>query len=120
MENQPTTTRNWTRYFWEFFMVFVAIVLGFFVENQREDYVDHQQEQQYIRSLIEDLEADTSHLSVVIHDFNRADLRLDTVISFFPKITKLSGFGFSFARKATALTCFHNKCIVSQKTDIDE
>lgn len=69
-------------------MVFVAIILGFFVENQREDYVDHQQERQYIRSLIEDLEADTSNLSVVIHDYNLADLRLDTVISFFPKITK--------------------------------
>ena len=29
-------TKNWTSYFKEFLMLFQAIVLGFFVENQRE------------------------------------------------------------------------------------
>ncbi len=39
--NEPNVdkTRNWTSYFKEFFMLFLAISLGFFVENQREAYV---------------------------------------------------------------------------------
>jgi len=35
-----TERKKWTHYFWEFFMLFLAVTLGFLVENQREHYSD--------------------------------------------------------------------------------
>jgi hypothetical protein len=40
--------KKWTHYFWEFFMLFMAVTLGFFVENQREHYVGYIREKQYM------------------------------------------------------------------------
>src|SRR5262245_41053252 len=53
-----TARKKWTHYFWEFFMLFLAVTLGFFVENQREHYVEHGREKQYMRSMVEDLSKD--------------------------------------------------------------
>src|SRR5678816_4399644 len=53
-----TERKKWTHYFWEFFMLFLAVTLGFFVENQREHYVEHTREKQYMRSMVEDLAKD--------------------------------------------------------------
>jgi hypothetical protein len=39
-------------------MLFLAITLGFFVENQREHFIEHKREKQYIQSFYEDLTAD--------------------------------------------------------------
>ena len=57
-----TKRQKWVHYFWEFFMLFLAVTLGFFVENQREHYIEHKREKQYIQSFFEDLTADE-------HDF---------------------------------------------------
>lgn len=54
--------KKWKHYFWEFFMLFLAITLGFFVENRREHYVEHQWEKTYMRMLIDDLVSDTISL----------------------------------------------------------
>lgn len=53
-----TARKKWTHYFWEFFMLFLAVTLGFFVENQREHFIEHKREKQYIQSFYEDLTAD--------------------------------------------------------------
>ena len=55
-----TEIKKWTHYFWEFLMLFLAVTLGFFVENQREHYIEHQREKQYMVSMIEDLKSDTA------------------------------------------------------------
>jgi hypothetical protein len=39
--------KKWTHYFWEFLMLFLAVTLGFFVENQREHYIEDQRAKQY-------------------------------------------------------------------------
>ena len=53
-----TERKKWMHYFWEFFMLFLAVTLGFFVENQREHIIEHKREKQYIQSFYEDLAAD--------------------------------------------------------------
>lgn len=50
--------RNWKSYFWEFLMLFLAITLGFIVENQREHYIEHLRAKEFAKSLIKDLESD--------------------------------------------------------------
>ena len=52
--------KKWTHYFWEFFMLFLAVTLGFFVENMREHLADRKKEKSYISSLIADLKNDTT------------------------------------------------------------
>ena len=39
-----TPRKKWTHYFWEFLMLFLAVTLGFFVENQREHYIENLRE----------------------------------------------------------------------------
>lgn len=55
--------KKWTDYFWEFFMLFLAVTLGFFVENQREHYIEHQREKLYMKAMVADLEKDTVMLA---------------------------------------------------------
>jgi len=65
-----TERKKWTHYFWEFFMLFLAVTLGFFVENKREHYVEHQRERQYMVSMLEDLKKDTAEISRILTYIN--------------------------------------------------
>ncbi len=56
--------KNWKSYFWEFLMLFFAVTLGFFVENQREHYIEHVRAKEFSKTLVKDLHNDTA----VIHD----------------------------------------------------
>jgi len=58
-QHTHTPRKKWTHYFWEFLMLFLAVTLGFFVENEREHIVEHRREKQYMKSMVEDLAADT-------------------------------------------------------------
>lgn len=53
-------------YFFEFFMLFLAVTAGFFMENVRENYIENHKEHQYISSLIRDLAEDTASISEII------------------------------------------------------
>ncbi|MGH2564772.1 MAG: hypothetical protein ACRDE5_09670, partial [Ginsengibacter sp.] len=60
-----TPRKRWHHYFWEFFMLFLAVTLGFFVENMREHIMDRKKEKIYIESLISDLKKDTTIIGLV-------------------------------------------------------
>jgi len=57
------TRRKWTHYFWEFFMLFLAVTLGFFVENQREHYIEKKRAKEFARLLADDLNFDIAELN---------------------------------------------------------
>ena len=62
-ESRPQQHKNkWTHYLWEFLMLFLAVTLGFLVENQREHYIEHQRAKVYAASMKGNLQADTSEL----------------------------------------------------------
>ena len=85
-----TARKKWTHYFWEFFMLFLAIFCGFLAENQREHFVEHQREKQFMRSLTEDLETDTIELHRAINIANTVSIFSDSVLMFLAtyKISK--------------------------------
>ena len=57
------TPRNkWTHYLWEFLMLFLAVFCGFLAELQLEHKVEKGREKQYMKSMVEDLKADTAML----------------------------------------------------------
>ena len=76
-----TPRKKWTHYFWEFLMLFLAVTLGFFVENQREHYIEHQRENQFIRSLFNDIRSDTTNITKIINARTAKELMLDSVSS---------------------------------------
>ena len=59
-----TERKKWTHYLWEFLMLFLAVTLGFFVENQREHFVEDQRAKEFSRSLVQDLQNDTAAIHV--------------------------------------------------------
>ena len=52
--------KKWTHYFWEFLMLFLAVTLGFFVENQREHYIERVRAKDFSETLVKDLQHDTA------------------------------------------------------------
>src|SRR5262245_21535516 len=75
-----TARKKWTHYFWEFFMLFLAVTLGFFVENMREHILDRKKENQYILSLARDLKDDTARLRLLQNRLTTANRMTDTLI----------------------------------------
>src|SRR5687767_14197578 len=78
-QHTHTPRKNWTHYFWEFFMLFLAVTAGFLVENQREHYIEHKREKQFIRSLINDIKADTARMGRIIANRTDRDQKLDSL-----------------------------------------
>jgi len=54
-----TSRKKWTHYFWEFLMLFLAVFCGFLAEYQLEHKIEQDREEQYMRSMVEDLRSDT-------------------------------------------------------------
>lgn len=75
-----TERKKWTHYLWEFLMLFLAVTLGFFVENQREHLIEHKREKQYILTLIEDLKSDTAQLATGIDGRWQKEQMVDSLV----------------------------------------
>lgn len=80
-----TPRKKWHHYFFEFLMLFLAVTLGFLVENQREHFIENKREKEYIRSMIEDLRLDTAGLSDDNNTRKEAVIMYDSVITLLNK-----------------------------------
>jgi len=74
-----TSRKRWTHYFWEFLMLFLAVFCGFLAENQREHFIEHQREKQFIKSLIYDIESDIAKLNAIAEYRTQREARLDSL-----------------------------------------
>jgi hypothetical protein len=75
-----TPRKKWTHYFWEFLMLFLAVFCGFLAENQREHFIEHKREKQYIKSFIEDLKSDTGNYNRQIRFRTISQQRAESLI----------------------------------------
>jgi hypothetical protein len=73
--------KKWSHYFWEFLMLFLAVFCGFLAENQREHYVEHQREKQFIRSLAQDLKTDIIQSSETLKKLELTKQATDSIIA---------------------------------------
>ncbi len=62
-----THKKKFGEYLLEFFMLFLAVFLGFLAENFREHQVEKERGKQYIESFYEDLKTDTARLNYLIN-----------------------------------------------------
>ena len=103
-----TAKKKWTHYLWEFFMLFLAVTAGFFVENQREHLVEHRREKEFMVSLVEDLQSDTAQFSRIrLYRLDRLR-NIDSTIIFFLNHTGVSvpAAGYTLAAKLFGHTSF--------------
>jgi len=77
--------RKWTHYFWEFFMLFLAVTLGFIFENQREHYIERQRARQLAIALVEDLATDSSGIISILQAREDKTARLDMLMDELEK-----------------------------------
>jgi len=75
-----TSRKEWTHYFWEFSMLFLAVFCGFLAENQREHMIEHKRAKQFARSLLSDIKADTVALNSAIAFGNSKIKAVDSLI----------------------------------------
>jgi len=80
--------KNFKEYFLEFLMIFLAVTLGFFAEQLRENFVDHHLEKQYIQSLYEDLQTDTARLAFVINGDTRKINAFENLSGCYDTVSK--------------------------------
>lgn len=71
---------GWKHYFFEFFMLFLAVTAGFFVENQRDHFVEHQKETQFMYSLVDDINSDIYQLDSIINTRKLMNSLMDSLI----------------------------------------
>ena len=71
--------KTWKNYFWEFFMLFMAVFCGSLAELQVEHYIENQREHKYAQTLLEDLVSDTLDLNGDIKFWNKMVSRVDTI-----------------------------------------
>ena len=78
-----TPRKKWTHYLWEFLMLFFAVTAGFFVENQREHYIEHKSARQYASTMLEDLKADNEALLSGIKTNQLIINKIDTLLFLY-------------------------------------
>ena len=71
-------------YFLEYIMIFLAVTTGFFAESYRETLKEQNKEKEYIRSMINDVEADTAKLNYVIKGFKISLKFQDSILINLP------------------------------------
>ncbi|MGN6165357.1 MAG: hypothetical protein ACTHOF_12530 [Flavisolibacter sp.] len=74
-------SKKWNEYLLEFFMLFLAVTLGFFAEGLREHISDQQKEKDYIVSLVADLKADIHNADQTIRGSETAAGLLDSMFA---------------------------------------
>jgi len=109
-QHSHTERKKWHHYFWEFFMLFLAVTLGFLVENQREHITDHKKEIQYIQSYIVDLHEDIKQLDSLVHYCQKRNGMMDS-LSYLLDTPDPDLFGrdiYYYARILTLVAPFFN------------
>src|SRR6185436_14782999 len=113
-----TERKNWTHYFWEFLMLFLAVFCGFLAENQREHGVERRRAKVYAANLYEELKKDTVSINNAIEGTGLIAGKLDTFCLYSTEKAKLhisNGMLYYYASFTTLLWVY-----TSDNTTIEE
>ena len=76
-------------------MLFLAVTLGFLVENQREHYIEHQREKVLARSLYFDIKNDTLNLNQILEWGNKKLNHIDSLLDLLKSTKPRNDTAFS-------------------------
>jgi len=93
----------WKHYALEFFMLFLAVTAGFFVENQRDHYLEHEREKQYAKSLYDDLKIDIAVIQRTLNEKAWCHKKMDSLLNILvsPDISANNELIYYFERYIT-------------------
>jgi len=85
--------KQWNEYLLEFFMLFLAVFLGFVAENIRERLMEQHREKEYLVSLLEDLKEDAANFKVQIAENKIGTAQMDSLTTMLinPALAQTSG-----------------------------
>jgi hypothetical protein len=97
-------------YFFDFFMLFLAVTSGFFVNNLNEDHSERQREKQYMNSLVNDLKSDTTQIREVYSVIKNQIAGIDTLLKIMenPPTDKFINDFYYFAVKYLNSATFYS------------
>jgi hypothetical protein len=72
--------KHFMHYLFDFLILFLAVVAGFFVDNLREHYVEVQKENQFIHSMIADLNDDIHQLDSTLNRRYDKQVMIDSIL----------------------------------------
>jgi len=75
--------KGWKAYVWEFVMLFFAVFFGFLAQNLLEHKLDKEKGNQYVRSMIEDIIADSTKINQTVEFTTKQQLALESLSSLF-------------------------------------
>ena len=61
-----TARKKWTNYFWEFLMLFLAVLCGFFAEYQLEHKIERDRARQFLQSMAVDVRTNIKNLDSLL------------------------------------------------------
>lgn len=76
-----TERKKWTHHFWEFFMLFLAVSLGFVTENIRETYQARHRVNQFMCKVSYDLQADIKSVGLLKQEREMRNRQCDSLIN---------------------------------------
>jgi len=73
--------KPWKEYLLEYFMIFLAVMTGFFAESYREHRGDRSKEKEYAINIKKDLSTDTANINIWIPSLYKRVVNFDTLIT---------------------------------------
>ena len=73
--HHPTHKKKWSEYLLEFFMLFLAVSLGFLAENIREHYVEKERSHELVASFIKDVETNVTYIDSLMKNNHSSILK---------------------------------------------
>lgn len=80
-----TPRKKWHHYFWEFLMLFLAVISGYLAENNLEQNIERHREKEYMVSMIRDLQNDITGISTAIKGKTLRIAMADSLLALFEK-----------------------------------
>lgn len=72
--------KTWKSYIWEFLMLFFAVFCGFLAEWRLELMIEHHREEEYIQSIVEDLNADVVQTDKLVGAMDTRIVKIDSLL----------------------------------------
>jgi hypothetical protein len=97
-----TERKKWTNYFWEFLMLFLAVVCGFFAEYQLEHKIEKDRARQFLQSMLVDVRTNIINLDSLMTQDNIIIANHDELVNWLLQDSATIDRG-AFAQKMGAV-----------------
>jgi hypothetical protein len=123
LETQEKRSRlnlPWTKYIFEFVLIFLAVFLGFLADNFRDEYLEKQEANKLAKSFYEELRSDSVAVASRVEGRIRKEQAIDYLVSFLKDSSlstesKALSINFLWATTVRTPTIFTTRTVVLEQ-----